>query len=181
MSHVVSLIGPPAVGKTTFAKWFVQRNPIYVHLDVAEYRKWYGATKRGISNEKHLFNERQAWTAVKHHIRQAGFAIVESTGLSHRLRDVMDAADSSCSIKLLANPQDLSTRILKRDNNNSDLELMYLEQDVFEIHRISVDMVAENITVDDYPQLEEQILLFLLERYNVNSTLIGDSDDHPSR
>lgn len=181
MSHVVSLIGPPTVGKTAFAKWFVRRNPIYVHIDVAEYRKWYGTTKQGISNAERIHSEKQVWASIERTICQAGCAIIESTGLSDRLYDVLDTADSSCSIKLLAEAQDLSARIIKRNNHNSDLELMYLEQDLFEIKRIPADLIGENISLLQYPQLEAQIFLFMLERMNMNSTLTstGDSDDSP--
>jgi hypothetical protein len=176
MSHVVSLIGPPAVGKTTFAQWFVHRNPIYVHLDVAQYRQWFNINQRGIDNEERIKREEKAWEAIERAISQAGYAIIESTGLSHRLRNVVESADSSCAIKLLANPADLTSRIIKRNSSSSDLELMYLEHDIFEIQRLKVDLVGENLSILNYPQLEEQIFLFMLERCNTNLT-IGENND----
>jgi hypothetical protein len=37
---------------------------------------------------------------------------------------------------------------------------------MYDLERLQVDLVCENLTEDQYPQLEEQIFLFLLEKYN---------------
>jgi dephospho-CoA kinase len=168
MSHVVSLIGPPAVGKSTFARWFVQRNPIYVHIDVATVRRGFGALDKDIPNAILLRREEKVWQYVHKAVQHAKFAVLESTGLSYRLPLVYSSCDSSCVVKLLVDKEQLTTRIIKRGNQEAVLELEYLEEDLAELSQVQADVTCTNLDPNNFPRVEDMVLMLLVERYNAN-------------
>ena len=168
MSHVISLIGLPAVGKSTFAQWFVERNPIYKYVDIADARRKTGALEEGISNALLLRREDAAWQHVQQALSSASFVVLESNGLSHRLFDVY--RDYSCTsvVKLTASKSDIVTRILKREYKSSELELEYLNEDMSALHQTKCHLECNNLQLHLYPKLEAMIFMLLMESQYAN-------------
>lgn len=164
-NHVVSIVGPTATGKTSFATWFTHRYGIYYHLDIAELRKQLGVLDEKKTAKQRLANEDRVWEHVHQVILTHHFILLESTGLSSRLQYVYDIASSTFIVKLIDSKENLEARIIKRNNPGADLELMCLAQDLQDIDNLYADIVCVNLQEKDYPKLAEQIFLSLVEKY----------------
>lgn len=162
MKHVVSLIGPTGVGKTTFAQWFIKRNPMYVHVDIAQLRLDFGVLDNGNINDT-LYREDRLWQHVNEIVLANHYVLLESTGTSNRLQSIYYNAHSLYTVKFLTNRETLVRNILKRNNINMDLELIGLDDELAIIQNIKTNITVIDLRLNQYEQIENHILISLLE------------------
>jgi predicted kinase len=81
---IINLTGPIAAGKSSFAKWFVERHPSWQHLAIDEFRKeaveFYTRTK-AYPNQV----EDRAIIQLQRALQQYGDFIVESSGNIYKM------------------------------------------------------------------------------------------------
>lgn len=75
---IINLIGPPCAGKSTFAGRYVLEHPEYTFCSIDSYRFRYG-------------NEDLAWAKFQEEIVKHRNVIVESCGLSYRLKNILNS------------------------------------------------------------------------------------------
>ena len=97
---VTNLVGPPGSGKSTLARMLVERHPGLAHVAIDDFRRTY-------------VKERVAWRKLARQIRHSGRVIVESSGLSWRLKDVLP--DRFKSVILDADRDELLRRVRHRE------------------------------------------------------------------
>jgi len=82
---IINLIGHIASGKTTFARWFLEKCPSWKHLDIAQIRR---TIRTRYPNEKLQRIEELAWLKLDSSINLGENFLIESTGVLHQLKDI---------------------------------------------------------------------------------------------
>jgi stage V sporulation protein G len=97
---IISVVGPLAVGKSHFCKWFVERHPEFVHTSIDDARfqagkEWEKDNNRSIESASELSRfdrlelEDKAWNIVYSSCEDNPYVILETSGLSWRMASIL--------------------------------------------------------------------------------------------
>ena len=104
---IISLIGPPGVGKSTFAARFILEHPQFTYCSIDAFRFQYQ-------------DEEEAWGKLGQKIKSSDLVLLETSGLSWRLNSIFQEAKDrpTVTLGLTGNPDIVKERIksrIKRD------------------------------------------------------------------
>ena len=122
---IINLIGPPAVGKSTFASRFVLEHPYYKYCTIDAYRV--DNYNNGLSE---LENNKVAWIRFWKDVYHAKDVVIESIGLDWRLKKIFQKLSDRprLTIAFIGNAQTIISRLKDRQHKRP-LPIKYNFQD----------------------------------------------------
>jgi len=159
---IVHLVGPPASGKTTFARWFLDKHPFWQYIAIDEIRNYYAKT---LKNCRSTEIEKIVFDKLLIRLNLATDSILETTGTIWRLKDTWNLVNqkSIYTIKFTDTTQNLLIRAKNRVRevvypyNIKDEEVIEEENNIF----VPANLIVRNSTTANkeiYSQIEWYIL-----------------------
>ena len=150
---LINLVGPIASGKSSFAKWFLEKHPQTLHLDIAYFREIYDTDKC-------------AWKMIEEVAALTNNCLIESTGLHYRIQNLWTprvVKRGIYTIKFMSNRSLLNERIKKRSKDN--------------LVRLNDEMLENEIFSDIYNELPANLNVWMadnsiyqtIEKYILNA------------
>lgn len=152
---LINIIGPIAVGKSTFCKKFIERHPEFVHAAIDDCRaaaaaEWKERNPDTNLSDHNIFTrldvEETAWMKLFDLCINNPYALLETAGLSWRLKDILHyeelVKDGIYTVKFTGDRKKCHERLDQREANGSG----HSEAFPYEFNaRDGIDWMIENI------------------------------------
>jgi len=160
---IVNLIGLPASGKSTFARWFTPRHPGTLYLAIDEVRKYFDST---FPESDVLQKELAAWEFINAQIIDnepptPRFIILESTGLSPGIEQLWSNEKIGrpvYTVKLIVSQDTLLARAQQRATVDDDTCAIFLEAESFSLLPSNLAVTSDSLDIYSYRTIEMKIL-----------------------
>lgn len=182
---LINLIGPVAVGKTYFAQKFIERNPGFVYISIdqerdAIYQEYIVSKKdqKPSSDDRRTFEE-NAWQRLFDKCREHPFVIMETSGLSWRLKQIIEykplVKKGIYTVKLIGHLDKCRTRLQKRiakclNKVNDEYSFFIQLEDVLEWTHAEIGRAPHNLIINVDSDENYDIMFKEAERYIINAT-----------
>jgi len=143
---ILNLIGPPGVGKSTFASKFVLEHPYFKYCSIDAYK---------VENWDHALcasqNERLAWKALYQDIHSSRNAIIESVGLDWRLKKTLGhlSKHKRTTIAFVGDAQVIEKQLRERQHKRP-VPMKYNFQDEIDTVYHVLEQLEKNPEYADY-------------------------------